>query len=96
MRPLAVCIEDATHRELLPEGYENHEWIGHCTSEMIEGAEGRLNASSCHTNFLQAAKQLGLGEWVARLPNANVFQPATWKLNDKGQLMGYADFPLST
>ncbi len=96
MRPLAVCIEDATHRELLPDGYENHEWVGHCTSEMIEAAEGRINASSCHTNFLQAAKQLGLGEWVARLPNANVFQPATWKLNDKGQLMGYADFPLST
>ena len=41
-------------------------------------------------------QQLCLGEWVARLPNANVFQPATWKLNDNGQLMGYADVPLQT
>ena len=96
MRPLAVCIEDGTDRSYLPRGYENHEWVGHCTSEMIEAAEGRLNANSCHANFLQAAKQVALGERVARLPNANVFQPATWKLNDKGQLMGYADVPLQT
>ena len=95
-RPLAVCIEDATDRSYLPPGYENHEWVGHCTSEMIEGSEGRINANSCQTNFLQAAMQLGLGEESARLPNANVFQPATWKINEHGVLSGFADVPLQT
>ena len=96
-RPLAVCTEDATDKSYLPHGYGNHEWIGHCTPEMIEGAEGRLNASSCHTNFLQAARQRALGEEIARLPNANIFQPATYKPNADGtQVMGYADVPLQT
>lgn len=100
MRPLAVCIEDATDKSYLPPGYRNHEWIGHCTPEMIEIAPdegGRLNASSCHTNFLQAAQQRCLGEEIARLPNANIFQPATYRANDAGtQVMGYADVPLQT
>lgn len=97
MRPLAVCIEDATEQSYLPHGYGNHEWIGHCTPEMIEVAEGRLNASSCHTNFLQAARQRALGEEIARLPNANIFQPATYKATADGrQVMGYADVPLQT
>ena len=96
MRPLAVCIEDATDKSFLPKGYGNHEWIGHCTPEMIEIAEGRVNASSCHTNFLQAAQSRALGEEIARLPNANIFQPATYRLSESGQLMGYADIPLQT
>ena len=97
MRPLAVCIEDATEQSYLPHGYGNHEWIGHCTPEMIQIAEGRLDASSCHTNFLQAARQRALGEWVARIENANIFQPATYKATADGkQVMGYADVPLQT
>jgi len=99
MRPLAVCIEDATDQSYLPAGYGNHEWIGHCTPEMIEIAAdegGRLNASSCHTNFLQAARHRCLGEEIARLPNANLFQPATYKAAPTGQIMGYADVPTQT
>ena len=96
-RPLAVCIEDATDKSFLPPGYGNHEWIGHCTPEMIEAAEGRINASSCHTNFLQAAQSRALGEEIARLPNANIFQPATYRPTaDGSQVMGYADVPLQT
>ncbi len=97
MRPLAVCIEDATEQSYLPPGYGNHEWIGHCTPEMIEIAEGRLNASSCHTNFLQAAQTRALGEEIARIENANIFQPATCRATSDGkQIMGYADVPLQT
>lgn len=97
MRPLAVCSEDATDQSYLPHGYGNHEWIGRCTPEMIEIAEGRRNAGSCHTNFLQAARQRALGEEIARLPNANIFQPATYKPTASGkQVMGYADVPLQT
>jgi uncharacterized protein YcgI (DUF1989 family) len=96
MRPLATCIEDATDQSFLPEGYYSHEWVGHCTPEMIQIAEGRLNGSSCHTNFLQAAKQRGLGEEIARIENMNVFQPATIRLHESGKLMGYADVPLQT
>ena len=96
MRPIAVCIKDACDDSYLPKGYANAEWIGHCTSEMIEAAEGRVNANSCHANFLQAAKEVALGENIARLPNANIFQPATYKVNDNGELMGAADVPLQT
>ncbi len=96
MRPLVTCIEDATDQSFLPEGYYSHQWIGHCTPEMIQIAEGRLNASSCHTNFLQAAQQRGLGEEIARIENMNVFQPATIRLHESGNLMGYADVPLQT
>ena len=97
MRPLAVTIDDATEQSYLPHGYGNHEWIGHCTPEMIEVAEGRLNGGSCHTNFLQAAQSRALGEWVARIENANIFQPATYKATADGkQVMGYADVPLQT
>ena len=39
MRPLATCIEDATDQSFLPKGYYNHQWVGHCTPEMIEFAE---------------------------------------------------------
>jgi uncharacterized protein YcgI (DUF1989 family) len=97
MRPLAVCVEDATDTSYLPPGYGHHEWIGHCTPEQIQIVEGRLNASSCHTNFLQAAQSRALGEEIARTPNANIFQPATYRANADGtQVMGYADVPLQT
>lgn len=96
MRPLATLIEDATDQSYLPEGYAHQEWIGHCTPEMIEAAEGRHYGSSCHTNFLQAAMQRGLGEEVARLENINIFQPATMKVAANGNVLGYADVPLQT
>jgi uncharacterized protein YcgI (DUF1989 family) len=38
-----------------------------------------------------------LGKWVTRLPNANIFQSATYKVTaDGSQVMGYADVPLQT
>ena len=97
MRPLATCIEDATDTSYLPSGYGHHFWFGHCSSELVEAAEGRLNASSCHSNFLQAAQQRGLGEEIARLENMVVFQPATVRPTPDGRnCFGYGDVPLQT
>ncbi len=97
MRPLATCIEDATDTSYLPKGYGHHFFFAHCTTELIEAAEGRLNASSCHSNFLQAAKSRGLGEEMARLENMVVFQPASVRpTHDGKQVYGYADVPLQT
>ena len=96
-RPLATCIEDATDTSYLPKGYGHHFFFGHCSSELVETAEGRLNASSCHSNFLQAAQSRGLGEEVARLENFVVFQPASIRPNPEGtQVQGYGDVPLQT
>ncbi len=97
MRPLATCIEDATDNSYLPKGYGHNFFFAHCSSELVEAAEGRLNASSCHSNFLQAAQERGLGEEVARLETMVVFQPASVRPTPDGEnVFGYADVPLQT
>ena len=96
-RPLATCIEDATDTSYLPKGYGHNFFFGHCSSEVIQTAEGRLNAPSCHSNFFQAAKSRGLGEEIARLENMVVFQPASVRPTPDGkQVQGYSDLPLQT
>ncbi len=96
-RPLATCIEDATDKSYLPKGYGHNFFFGHCSSEVIQTAEGRINAPSCHSNFFQAAKSRGLGEEVARLENMVVFQPASVRPTPDGtQVQGYSDLRLQT
>ena len=96
-RPLATCIEDAEDTSYLPTGYGHMAFFAHCSSEVIEVAEGRLNASSCHSNFLQAAKSRGLGEEIAQHGNMVVFQPCSVRPTPDGsQIYGYADIPVQT
>ena len=96
-RPLATCIEEATDDSYLPEGYSHMAFFAHCSSEVVEVAEGRLNASSCHSNFLQAAQQIGLGEEIAQHGNMVAFQPCSVRPTpDNHQIFGFADVPVGT
>jgi uncharacterized protein YcgI (DUF1989 family) len=96
-RPLATCIEDAQTSEYLPPGYTHMAFFAHCSSEVVEVAEGRLNASSCHSNFLQAAQEAGYGEEIAQHGNMVAFQPCSVRPTPDGsQIFGYADVPVQT
>ncbi len=96
-RPMATLIDETMDLENLPKGYAYGFHGGHCTTENIEHAEGRINGNSCHSNFYKClVVEHGIPEHLLET-NSNAFAPFTVRMDEEtGNIIGALDVRLNT